>query len=54
MNECICCICGRKVKEWGNDPWPVMLDDDAKCCNKCDMEVVLPARMNLMEAKEDE
>lgn len=48
MEEFICCICGKKVLEWGNDPYPVVTDEGLKCCDKCDMEVVLPARIRQM------
>ena len=48
MEEFICCICGKKVREWGNNPYPVVADEGLKCCDKCDMEVVLPARIRQM------
>lgn len=53
----ICCICGKEIEklkdpttgkvvwEQGNDPWPVK--NEGRCCGKCDMDVVLPARMKL-------
>jgi len=40
-----CCICGKEIKGWGNDPWPVVKDNDAECCDECNYEVVLPARI---------
>ena len=46
-----CCICGKEFEGWGNDPCPVVMDEDAKCCDKCDMEVVLPARIRKMRAE---
>lgn len=52
MNDEIktCCICGKSFKGWGNDPWPVVMDDDAKCCDDCDMSVVLSARLAKMKS----
>jgi len=44
----VCCICGRKIRVWGNDPWPLNTDEDAVCCDECDMSVVLAARIRKM------
>lgn len=41
-----CCICHKEVEEFGNDPWPVNIDDNAECCDACDMSVVVTARLN--------
>ena len=43
-----CCICGKEFTGWGNDPWPVMMDEDARCCDECDMSIVLSARLAQM------
>ena len=39
----ICCICGEEFTEWGNNPWPVV--EHGICCDRCNMEYVIPARM---------
>jgi len=39
----VCCICGKEFTEWGNNPWPIM--EEGACCNECNMEKVIPARM---------
>lgn len=44
--EHICCICGKKFKEYGNNPAPVK--DEGLCCNECNFNVVIPARMDMM------
>ena len=44
--EHTCCICGKKFKEYGNNPAPVK--DDGLCCNECNYSVVIPARMDMM------
>ena len=36
-----CCLCGKKVKEYGNNPSPLA---GRKCCNACDMAYVMPVR----------
>lgn len=40
-----CCICGKEFNDWGNNPWPVVLDPDAKCCDDCNWKKVIPARI---------
>ena len=37
-----CCFCGKKLKYYGNSPRPVK--SMGKCCDKCNMEIVVPAR----------
>ena len=36
--EYICCICGKKFKGYGNNPWPIK--EDGKCCDECNKEVI--------------
>lgn len=43
-----CCFCGKGFTGWGNDPWPVKDNRDNLCCDTCNMEVVIPARMNML------
>lgn len=43
MKKFKCCICGKEVEEYGNNPWPVK--EDGICCSKCNLEKVLPARI---------
>lgn len=45
-----CCICENEIEpvgDWvhGNDAWPVK---DGRCCNYCDMTVVVAARLKEM------
>ena len=40
-----CCICGRTVKGFGNNPWPVDNREDARCCDECNEAEVIPARI---------
>lgn len=46
--EKVCCICGAKFTGWGNNPWPVVEDENARCCDLCNDERVLPARLAMM------
>lgn len=41
-----CCICGKSFKGYGNNPYPVDMHPDHKCCDQCNATVVIPARLN--------
>lgn len=41
-----CCICGQKFTGWGNNPYPVVKDENACCCDTCNMLTVIPARLH--------
>ena len=41
-----CCICGEYFWGYGNDSYPVK--DKGECCNKCNQEEVVPARLRLL------
>lgn len=47
-----CCICGCQVEGIGHNPSPVIKRKGAVCCNMCDANVVLPARLKEMRAKD--
>ena len=38
-----CCICGKKAEGFGNNPQPIK--DKGRCCDACNAEVVIPARL---------
>lgn len=43
-----CCICGSHCYGFGNNPYPVSKNENDRCCDDCNSEVVIPARlMNL-------
>lgn len=46
-----CCICGKVFEGYGNDPWPVK--EKGTCCDKCNFEVVVPARIANLQTKEE-
>ena len=51
----ICSICGKEFNDWGNNPYPVTKGEDDKCCDDCNMEYVIPARIEeLYGGKEDD
>lgn len=41
----ICCICGKPFKGFGNNPYPLVKEQGARCCNECNMKVIA-ARIN--------
>lgn len=51
--EYVCCICGKKFTGWGNNPWPVVEDVNARCCDVCNNRVVLTARISGLKRKEN-
>jgi hypothetical protein len=40
----ICCFCNKKIIGMGNNPKPVM--DEGRCCDVCNINRVIPARIN--------
>ena len=42
-----CNICGIEIEDMGNNPWPICLEDDhsSRCCNDCNEQFVIPARI---------
>ena len=47
----ICCICGKHFEGWGNNPYPVNNHPDCRCCDDCNYEYVIPARLELIYSK---
>lgn len=42
-----CCICGKTIKGFGNNPYPLCADNDfdSRCCDECDSKYVIPVRI---------
>lgn len=38
MNKC--CICGKIIKGYGNNPYPLDKTEGAVCCDECNMKVI--------------
>lgn len=47
MNKINCCLCGKECEnEYGNNPEPLMRNSDTtRCCNECNNNMVIPARL---------
>lgn len=41
----LCCMCGYELDGYGNNPEPLALQDNERCCDVCNGKYVLPARM---------
>lgn len=39
-DEAKCCICGKPIIGHGNNPWPYVKVENAKCCDECNAKVV--------------
>lgn len=46
--EIKCCFCGAKIPGYGNNPYPVNKDSNARCCTQCNMSIVVPSRISDM------
>ncbi len=52
MIEYECCLCGKKFSGFGNNPWPLVLDTDARCCDDCNWKVI-EARLKQLKEQDD-
>lgn len=43
----ICCICGKEIKGEGHNAEPYVID--GLCCEKCNIEKVMPARIEKLQ-----
>lgn len=39
MKERTCVLCGRRLRGWGNNPWP--LAKEGECCDECNLSVMI-------------
>lgn len=44
-----CCLCGGEFGGYGNNPAP--LKDSGECCDQCNAEKVIPARLEAVLAQ---
>ena len=45
-----CCICNKEIMGYGNNAEPVK---SGQCCNECNMNIVIPNRLNHMKTLKD-
>ena len=46
-----CCICGKRIEGYGNEPWPIVLEPGERCCDLCNLTEVVPARMRQLKER---
>ena len=52
MEKFKCCLCGKEVEGYGNDPSPIETqNEDDECCDECNLTKVVPTRINLVISK---
>ena len=47
--EYTCCICGKRYLGYGNNPYPCSDNENAKCCDICNVKYVIPLRIANLE-----
>lgn len=47
-----CCICGGEFDDYGNNPYPY--EDEGRCCKECNLKYVIPARLRMMNNRNEE
>lgn len=48
----VCCICGFSYKGYGNNPYPVITTESARCCDACNDTYVIRARLMHYDVEE--
>ena len=44
-----CCFCNKSILiRYANDPYPANKANDTYCCDDCNMQIVVPARLELI------
>ena len=52
MEKFKCCLCGKEVEGYGNNPSPIETqNEDDECCDECNLAIVIPTRMELVIIK---
>lgn len=46
-----CNLCGKEIKGFGNNPDPLIENDDDRCCDECNDKYVIPMRIYMLEHK---
>lgn len=49
----ICVFCGKVKRGWGNSCWPIISNENSRCCDGCNRHRVIPARIESMNTKEN-
>lgn len=49
----ICCICGCEFEGYGNNPYPLVNDEEVRCCDECNWKVI-EERINQIKDNKEE
>ena len=49
----VCCLCGKEFEGFGNNPWPIDISPESRCCDECNDTKVIPERIRQMLAKKN-
>ena len=44
-NSQVCVLCKESFAGWGNNPEPLAKYEEGVCCDQCDMDKVIPKRI---------
>lgn len=48
MSSTKCIICEEVIEGHGNNPWPLHSLEEGECCDRCNIEKVVPARIYML------
>ena len=54
MEKMKCCLCGSVIEDFGNNPYPMSMKENDRCCANCDNLYVIPSRIMLNNFEEEE
>lgn len=46
-----CCICGKEIEGYGNNPWPISTNEEDLCCDECNFTIVVPKRIEMLQER---
>lgn len=47
-----CCLCDKEFEGFGNNPYPLVDDKNAYCCDECNFTKVITARIEELKKRE--
>lgn len=47
----VCCICKEEFTGFGNNPAPLPVKENDRCCDECNEQVIIPIRIYLLSKK---
>lgn len=53
-NKFTCCLCGNTFAGSGNNPWPLSKTLGERCCDECNAQKVIPARISNLRGSEND